>query len=222
MLSSHCKNKIHEVMRKRITYLTRGKLAKICKYLDRLSSSNNYGQIIETGCALGGSAILMACCKRRDLPLRVYDTFEMMPPPSRHDGSDVHIRYETILKGGAKGFGNDTYYGYIPNLYEKVRENFLTFGINLSNNNVELIQGLIENTLNLTTPVVLAHVDVDWYDPVKISIDRIWPMLTRKGVMIFDDYFTYSGCRKAVDSFFNSIGGIKKDGSCGSLAIIKE
>jgi asparagine synthase (glutamine-hydrolysing) len=96
------------------------------------------------------------------------------------------------------------------------------FGIALDNYNVELIPGYVQDTLNVKTPVLLAHVDVDWHDPVKISIERIWPMLNDKGVMIFDDYYSYSGCKKAVDDYFGSVKGITRDGSCGSMAILKK
>jgi len=43
--------------------------------------------------------------------------------------------------------------------------------------------------------------DVDWYDPVKTCLDRIWPHLIVGGVIILDDYQDWGGCRKATDEF---------------------
>ena len=34
--------------------------------------------------------------------MKVYDVFGMIPPPSEHDGADIHRRYETIAAGGAR------------------------------------------------------------------------------------------------------------------------
>jgi hypothetical protein len=47
-------------------------------------------------------------------------------------------------------------------------------------NNVWLIQGMAQDTLTLDEPVSLAHIDVDWYEPV-------WTCLTRLEPCRFDD-----------------------------------
>src|SRR4051794_32311069 len=46
------------------------------------------GALVETGCALGGSAIVMAQSRRSDRPVYVYDVFGMIPPPTDADGPD--------------------------------------------------------------------------------------------------------------------------------------
>jgi hypothetical protein len=45
-------------------------------------------------------------------------------------------------------------------------------------NNVWLIQGMAQDTLTLDEPVSLAHIDVDWYEPVWTCLTRLEPRLS--------------------------------------------
>jgi asparagine synthase (glutamine-hydrolysing) len=57
--------------------------------------------------------------------------------------------------------------------------------------------------LLVNMPVMFAHIDCDWYESVLISLQRIEPKLIKGGVMIIDDYYTWEGCRRAVDDYFS-------------------
>ena len=162
------------------------------------------GIIIETGAALGGSSIVITASKNQSRPFYVYDIFERIPPPGEMDGEDAHQRFQTILSGEAKGFGKKPYYGYMGNLVPRVIEQFNHFGYSVNINNVYLKKGLIEDTLNVNQPVSLAHIDCDWYSPVKTSLERIAPFISMGGRFIVDDYDHWSGARKAVDEFLSS------------------
>ncbi len=50
--------------------------------------------------------------------------------------------------------------------------------------------------------MAFAHIDCDWYESVKVCLERIEPKLVGGGILIIDDYYTWSGCKKAVDSYF--------------------
>lgn len=160
------------------------------------------GVLLEAGCAAGGSAIVMAAAKSKDRRLYVYDVFGMIPPPSDKDESDVHKRYSVIRAGDAEGIGGRKYYGYEKDLLSKVKENFKRHELPVQQNAVQLIQGLFGDTLHVTEPVLLAHIDGDWYESVLVCLQRIEPMLVPGGALVIDDYFAWSGCRKAVDEFF--------------------
>jgi len=193
---------IDEIRRRRLTYLSPARLEAIASVCRRARSERLPGEFIEAGCALGGSAILIASVKEALRPLRVYDVFGMIPPPGQQDGPDVAARYEVIAGGRSEGIGGDPYYGYEAELVSKVQGNFESFGIDLRDNSVSLIKGLLQDTLNPTGPIAFAHIDVDWYDPVKACLERIVPRLVVGGVVILDDYADWSGCRKASDEFF--------------------
>jgi asparagine synthase (glutamine-hydrolysing) len=161
------------------------------------------GILIEAGCALGGSAIVIASAKSPSRPFYVYDVFGMIPPPSEYDDADVQNRYQVIKSGQAEGIQGNTYYGYVQDLLTTVTENFRRHGLPLQSNNIHLVRGLFQDTLRVNEPVALAHLDGDWYESVKTCLQRIEPRLTSGGVLVIDDYDAWSGCRKAIDEYFS-------------------
>jgi Macrocin-O-methyltransferase (TylF) len=169
------------------------------------------GMFIECGSALGGSAIVIASAKRRGRNLKVFDTFGMIPAPTNKDDMDVHARYETIKSGKALGIGGDTYYGYHPDLLREVSQNFAKHCYPIADNNITLVKGLYQDTLNILEPVAFAHIDCDWYESVLTCLKEIVPRLSEGSVMIIDDYYAWSGCQSAVDEFFAGRSGFRFD-----------
>ena len=193
---------IRNIKHKKLTYLSSTRLGSLANICLELESNRIDGCFIEAGCALGGSAILLTALKSNKRNFQVYDVFSTIPPPSGEDGEDVLKRYEVIQSGQSNGINGDPYYGYIDNLKDKVTNTFTDFGLSIIDNNVKLIEGLLENTLRVDSPVCLAHIDVDWHDPVLVCLNRIEPNLVVGGYLIVDDYNDWSGCRKAVDHYF--------------------
>jgi asparagine synthase (glutamine-hydrolysing) len=185
-----------------LTYLDESALHDLHDCVTALERESRQGALIEAGCALGGSAIVIAAAKSKERPLFVYDVFGMIPPPSQYDGPDVHARYATIQSGRSEGIGGNKYYGYEDDLLGKVKENFRRNGIDPEAHNVHLLKGLFEETLQVQGAVALAHIDGDWYNSVLTCLRRIEPYLVPGGVLVIDDYDDWSGCRKAVDEYF--------------------
>lgn len=193
---------IRAVKREKLTYLSFHELLNLTDVAHRIQKQNVPGAFIEAGCAMGGSAIVLAASKPGERPLFVYDTFEMIPPPSNADGEDAHKRYEIIASHQSSGIDSTPYYGYIENLYEVVRNSFTRLGFPPEAKNIHLVKGLFENTLAVNEPVALAHLDCDWYESVMVCLQRIEPHLSIGGTLILDDYFHWSGSKKAVDEYF--------------------
>lgn len=195
------KDIIEKVINKKLSYLHREALEELMSEAERCSSIE--GIMVETGCAWGGSGICIASTKN-DKKLYIYDGFEMIPAPSGEDGEDAHQRYETISQGKSKGINGNEYYGYQEDLFAKVEDNFkeLLEIENLKTEGIYLIKGSFENTLFINEKVAFAHIDCDWYKSVKISLEQIVPKLSKDGTIIIDDYFTWSGCKRAVDEYF--------------------
>ncbi len=191
---------IAEVREASLTYCGPPKLETLARCAEIVNEQKIRGQFLEAGVALGGSAIVMARLKG-DRRLVLYDVFGLIPPPSERDGEDAHKRFGVIAKGESVGLGGNTYYGYVQDLQRQVSANLERFGVDLLRDEVKLVAGLFADTLKPIEPVALAHVDCDWYDSVTICIDRIAPMLAPGGIIVFDDYTSYSGCRKAVDQW---------------------
>ena len=188
----------------KLTFLTKTSLHSLVDLVCEIERNEVPGRIIEAGCALGGSAIAMSTAKSESRPLDLYDTFEMIPPPTEKDGKDVHDRYETIRKGEASGIDGEAYYGYLKDIPERVTASFANFGRPIDENNVSLHKGLLQDTMSIDDAVALAHIDVDWYEPVYVCLERIVPKLSPGGAIVLDDYFAWSGCRSATDDFFST------------------
>ncbi len=213
---------ITNIRKKRLTYLSIDKLACIAAICREIENQNLPGIMIEAGCALGGASILISKIKDEARPLFVYDVFGMIPPPTSEDGEDVRERYKTIDQGKSKGLKGDTYYGYEKDLYNKVLENLHQFGVNVEQDSLYLIKGLLQDTMNIEKPVAFAHIDVDWYEPVKICLERIIPRLVVGGSVILDDYHDWSGCKKATDDFFKGKAQqFIMDDSAGSMKVTR-
>ena len=184
-----------------LTYLSVEKLESLVGCMMQVNRQNVAGNVMEMGLALGGSAILLASLMG-ERKFQGYDVFGQIPPPGDDDGSDAHKRYEVIKSGQSKGLKGDIYYGYRNDLYDEVQSNFSRFGYPVDGQRITLTQGLFEKTLkNFNTPVALAHIDCDWYDPVKLCLDRIGPHVSCGGFIVLDDYCDYQGCRRATDNF---------------------
>jgi hypothetical protein len=193
---------VRRVRHQRLSYLSSAALFDLREAVQEADRQMRPGILIECGCALGGSAIVMAASRDNDnRPLYVYDVFGMIPPPGERDGNDIHDRYATIVEGRASGLGGDIYYGYKHDLHEEVVDSLLKFDLPPNTSNIHLVEGLFQDTVRPNEPVALAHVDGDWYESVMTCLQRIWPVLAYGGTMVIDDYFDWSGCRDAVDEF---------------------
>jgi len=193
---------VSEVRKLKLTYLPVGALNDLYEAAVAADETGRPGVFLEAGCALGGSAMVLTQAKAPVRPLYIYDVFGMIPPPTERDGPDVHRRYEAIAAGDARGVGGETYYGYRADLYGEVTESFTRLGVPAEECNVELVQGLFEDTIELDEPIALAHLDGDWYESTMTCLERIAPLIVPGGRIVLDDYFQWSGCRVAVDEYF--------------------
>ena len=201
---------IKEIRAANLSYCGPPKLENIAEAVMTVRRDRVPGGYLEAGVALGGSAILLGRIKPRDAMLALYDVFEMIPPPNENDGDDAHLRYEEIRSGTSAGLGGNVYYGYIDDLIKVVQGNLGRFQLDPSENHIKFFKGLFQDTLYPQMPIALAHIDCDWYDSVKTCIERIVPKLSPGGIIIFDDYSSYSGCRRAVDEWLESDEGFEK------------
>lgn len=192
---------IAQVRQRNLTYLDPCALLDLARAARAVGQGRVPGAIIEAGCALGGSAVVLGYCKPRQAPLYLYDVFGMIPPPTEQDGADIHARYQEIKDGKSSGLGGERYYGYEPELLAKVQGNLEAFGLDLAGDQIQLVQGLFEETISDDFPVALAHVDCDWYQSVLTCLERLWPRLVPGGVLVLDDYYQWSGCCRAVGRF---------------------
>jgi O-methyltransferase len=171
------------------TWLPPRRLKALEHHIAYIERANIAGDVVECGVAAGGSAALLGLTMdrhRSDRVLRLYDTFDGLPPPTKEDPDFNKARQWT---------------GQCRGSLEEVKALFSRLGLNT--NRIRFVPGLFQNTLELTmSPVAMAHLDGDWYDSTMTCLRAIWPALTVGGVIQLDDYGEWQGCRKAVDEFF--------------------
>jgi asparagine synthase (glutamine-hydrolysing) len=202
----------------RLTYLSDDKLANLEWCAREVRRHDVPGDVVEAGVAMGGSAIVLAAQLTPERAFDGYDVFGMIPPPSEHDGGDAHERYDVIASGGSTGIDGDPYYGYVDDLYDRVVRSFHAHGV-APGERVRLHRGLFENTLSPEGPLALVHIDSDWYEPVRLCLERTYPHLSPGAFVVLDDYHDYEGCRTATDEFLRAHPDLERVRDRGNLVL---
>lgn len=147
------------------------------------------GEIVECGCARGGSAALagLTLLARRDEARRLwlFDTFEGLPPPTLEDPEFA----EAIgLVGQCRGDLEE-----VQDLFEELSLLDRT----------TFVKGLFEKTVHTarTGPIAFLHLDGDWFSSVKVCLEAFYDRIAPGGTIQIDDYGHWKGARKAVDEF---------------------
>lgn len=200
---------IARVDAEKLSFLGVDHLRNLAAVVRDIEAAGVPGELVETGTARGGSAIVIAAAKAPTRPLTVYDVFGTIPPPGAQDGEDVHERYRTIAAGEARGLEGEVYYGYRDDLYAEVRDSFARLGVPVEEHAVDLVKGLFEDTVAIEGPVAFAHLDGDWYESTMVCLERIVPRLSVGGRLVIDDYYNWSGCQRAVHDYFDKHDGFE-------------
>jgi asparagine synthase (glutamine-hydrolysing) len=212
-----------EVRRHNLTYLSYAKLATLERIINRTRRRRIPGDFCEFGVALGGSAILIAANIDGPRSFHGYDVFGQIPPPGEADGADAHDRYAVIAAGKSGGIGGERYYGYRDDLYTEVMGSFARFGLPVDQHRIALHKGLFADTLMLddATQVAFAHIDCDWYDPVRLCLERLAPHVPPGGALVLDDYNDYGGCRRAVGEFLAQTPHFALESAANSAVVVR-
>jgi macrocin-O-methyltransferase TylF-like protien len=127
------------------------------------------GVVIECGAWKGGSSTnLSLVCRIAGRKLRIYDSFQGLPPASDGDREAVHYQA-----------------GDYAGSLEQVRSNIGRYG---AIEVCEFVQGWFHETLpHLDTPVLLAFLDVDLEDSLDTCVRCIWPHLVERGHLFTDE-----------------------------------
>ena len=131
--------------------------------------------------------------------------------------------FRDILKLKKKVFGFDTfsffpennsvnkYDKFFPQAYKKIAGNPISekelrkILKNKKIKNVKLIKGNIYDTLSILEKkklkISLLHLDLDTEDITKFVLSKIFKLISKKGVIILDDYKIHKGIDRAIKNF---------------------
>jgi O-methyltransferase len=139
------------------------------------------GAVVECGCWKGGATVnLSLICKIAGRELKVYDSFEGLPPPSPGDP----IAERSFRKG------------FVPGVYggslEEVSGNVRRLGA------IEVCsfhKGWFKDTLpHHEGAIVMAFWDVDYYASLHDCLLNLWPSIVNRGFVFLDEYRNVAYC----------------------------
>jgi O-methyltransferase len=175
--------------------------ASLLGAVDHIVKHRIAGDIVECGVWRGGSmmTVALALMARGDTSrhLYLYDTFEGMSEPTAEDKSVDGVSAQAQLERTTR----DANVWAVASL-DDVQANLWSTGY--PRERIHFIKGKVEDTIPATLPaqIALLRLDTDWYESTRHELQHLYPLLSRHGVMIIDDYGHWQGARQAVDEYF--------------------
>lgn len=172
-------------------------------YIDNLLLAANYanieGCIVECGVWRGGMSSGMAeMLPRRKVYL--FDSFEGLPEAKEIDG-EAAIAWQKNIEGP----------WYFDNC--KAEMDYAEKAMKQTNSEFKLIKGWFNETLpkaRFEEPIAILRLDADWYDSTIDCLKNLYPKVKKGGLIIFDDYYAWDGCSKAVHDYLSEIKSITR------------
>jgi O-methyltransferase len=168
-------------------------LAFLQRAAQRMNVTGVRGAFVECGVYRGGSAGVLAheAMRAPDRDLWLFDAFAGMPAAGEHDDARSHE-----IAGEYVGSEAQTL-----RILERV-------GMDPARTHLRV--GWFEDTFPDadTGPVALLHVDCDFYDAVKLTLETFYARLSPGAYVVINDYGSYAGARRATDEF---LAGLAED-----------
>ena len=156
------------------------------------------GDIVECGIFKGSSFLRFAMYRKihnvENKKLVGFDSFDNFPETEYEE--DKNLREKFITEAGDMSISRQQ----------------LTDVLSYKNcgNNVILIQGDITKTVPefvdkyKDAKISILNIDVDIYEPTVKILEHLYPLVTKNGIIILDDYMTFPGETKAVNEYFKN------------------
>ena len=190
---SNVKIFINKIISNNFTLVNSERLTNL--YNQCLKFKSTKYSFVECGVARGGCLAMMAYYSGSENKIFGFDSFEGMPEIT--DIGDYN-RSCPLTDFGKVG---DNLSGGIQNVYNTFNS------LNLNMNNVTLIKGFFEDTLNIESnidnigDIAILRLDGDWYESTKICLEKLYNKVVNGGIIIIDDYGHFIGAKQATDEF---------------------
>ncbi len=183
-------NRIYKLC-KPFTYTTKERMFSLYESVKYIVKAGIEGDFVECGVWRGGSVMVMALTLKllgENRKIWLYDTFEGMPPMTKED---YHVEDPANRDDSDKAIGT----------IDEVKTNVFSTGYK----NFDFVRGKVESTIPGKMPekISILRLDTDWYASTKHELDHLYPILSKGGVLVVDDYAAWAGAKKAVDEYFN-------------------
>jgi hypothetical protein len=130
----------------------------------------------------------------------LFDSFEGLPDAKNIDGAKA-IEWQ-------KNKDSEFYHNNCTADIEVARKT-----MEMSKCNYKIYKGWFENTLHkvdFIEPIAVLRLDADWYDSTYEAMRSLYPKVSKGGLIIIDDYFTWDGCSRAIHYFLNEVSSTSR------------
>ena len=191
---SHPMSFLNSFRMMRLVYRVRGytavfvpRLVALYKLSEEINQRSLPGDIVECGVYNGGSAAIMASfCEKSPLSRTVwlFDSFEGLPKPTDKDGDEA-----------------PAYEGWCHGDLSKVKK--VLRKLHIPESRVHIVKGWFQDTFPSVQirDIAILHIDADWYESVKLCLEKFYDSVQPGGYIVLDDYGDWEGCRIATDEF---------------------
>ncbi len=185
------------------TMTSRERMFALYKSVQYIIKSKIPGDFVECGVWKGGSAMLIALTLKdlntQNRRIYLYDTFKGMVKPTEKDHSYRKKKSLIMIWKKKQKKGHNTW-SFVP--LTEAKKNMASTGY--PEDRITFVKGKVEETIPKNNPkkISLLRLDTDWYESTKHELIHLFPLLSKKGVLIIDDYGHYIGSKKAVDEYF--------------------
>jgi len=151
-----------------------------------ISFSGIEGDFVECGVYNGRSAASITLglkYKKDNFKVYLYDSWEGFPESNINKDGEVAKTLTGEINGSLEG---------VKQKMEKVHPN-----------NIIYKKGWYKDTFkdNIPEKISILHVDCDFYDSVKDTLERFYDNVVENGLIILDDFGAFQGCRLAFYEF---------------------
>jgi len=172
--------------------------------VEYIIENNIPGDFVECGVWKGGSAMMMAYTLMHhgitDRKIYLYDTYEGMAEPEDVDEDFKGIKASHLMATENKQ-DDESVWCFCS--LEDVKKNLALTGF--PSENLVFVKGRVEETIPAEMPekIGLLRLDTDWYESTYHELKHLYPLLSKNGMLIIDDYGHWKGAREAVDKYFS-------------------
>jgi len=153
------------------------------------------GAVVECGVWRGGMIAALAELLGEKRAYYLFDSFEGLPPAQEEDGKAALDYQQDKLASN-----------YFDNCRADI--SFAEKAMSLSGaKEVKIVKGWFSETLpafRSDQAIAILRLDGDWYASTMDCLNGLYHHVAPGGLIIIDDYYTWGGCRRAVDEFLAS------------------
>ena len=152
------------------------------------------GCVVECGVWRGGMSGAMAILLGPRRTYHLYDSFEGLPSAQAIDGSTARAWQEDRTS---------------PSYHDNCRaeQSFAEEAMRLAGaRDCRFVKGWFEDTaprFDRAEQIAILRLDGDWYASTMVCLEHLFDAVVPGGLVIFDDYYAWDGCSRAVHDFLS-------------------